>query len=85
MQRERTLTPGQQTTPAPKRKDEGVAITPGKTMSVKIPLPAEGQVGRVDGLIEDLMNAFLGNNPDKCAMQPQVVPLAMHVTSCPHV
>jgi hypothetical protein len=52
-------------------------------MAVDIPIPSQGAVGRVDGFIDDLINVFL-DNPLNCAMQPHVVPLAMHVTSRPH-
>ena len=37
----------------------------------------------MDGFIDDLINVFL-DTPRNCKRQPQVVPLAMHVTSRPH-
>ena len=75
--------PAQPTLPEPKRLPESITIEPGKQMAVAIPIPMEGTVGRVDGFIDDLINVFL-DDPHNCALQPHVVPLAMHVTSRPH-
>ena len=76
--------PAQPTTPDPKREDTQVAIAPGRAMTVEIPLPDEGPIGRLDGFIdEDLINVFLDTR-ENCAVQPHVVPLAMHVTSRSH-
>ena len=54
----------------------------GRKMAVEIPLP-DDDIARVDGFIDDLVNAFLVT-PENCRRQPRIVPLAMHVTSRPH-
>ena len=38
--------------------------------------------GRVEGFIDDLINAFL-DTPVNCLRQPNIAPLAMHLTSRP--
>ena len=50
-------------------------------MAVLVPRPAMG--GKVDGFIDDLIKVFV-DTPKNCARQPDVVPLAMYVTSRPH-
>ena len=78
-----TKSPAQVVAPPPKRLDPAIPFGVGKKMAVEIPLPSENVVARVDGFIDDLVNAFL-DTPENCRRQPHVVPLAMHVTSRPH-
>ena len=55
-------------------------------MAVDIPLSGNSgdRVGRVDGFIDDLLINVFADTQANCRIQPQVVPLAMHVTSRPH-
>lgn len=73
--------PAQPLTPKPKRLPDGVPLARCKTLSVLVP---ETTGGKVDGFIDDLIHVFL-DTPENCERQPHVVPLAMHVTSRPHV
>lgn len=73
--------PAQPVTPEPFRLPAGVPIAVGREMALLVPQPVQG--GKVNGLIDNLINVFL-DTPENCERQPHVVPLAMHVTSRPH-
>jgi hypothetical protein len=73
--------PAQPITPEPRRLSPEIPITHARPMAVVIPPTKSG--GRVDGLINDLMNVFL-DTPENCRRQPNVVPLAMNLASRPH-
>ena len=75
--------PVQPQVPIPKRLPVDVPIAESRRMAVTIPIQSSGPIGRVDGFIDDLINVFL-DTPRNCQIQPQTVPLAMHVTSRPH-
>jgi hypothetical protein len=73
--------PAQPVTPEPLRLPASVPIARARRMAVHIPPTKAG--GRVDGFIDDLINVFL-DTPVNCLRQPNIVPLAMHLTSRPH-
>jgi hypothetical protein len=73
--------PAQPITPEPRRLSPEIPITQARPMAVVIPPTKSGC--RVDGFIDDLINVFL-DTPENCRRQPNVVPLAMHLTSRPH-
>ena len=73
--------PAQPESPEPVRLPENIPVARARRMAVVLPMSKAG--GRVDGFIDDLINVF-ADTPDNCRRQPHVVPLAMHVTSCPH-
>jgi hypothetical protein len=73
--------PAQPLTPVPLRLPASVPIVQARGMALHIPPTKAG--GRVDGFIDDLINVFL-DSPANCARQPNIVPLAMHLTSRPH-
>ena len=73
--------PAQPLTPEPLRLPASVPIVQARRMAVHIPPTKAG--GRVDGFIDDLINVFL-DTPANCLRQPNIVPLAMHLTSRPH-
>ena len=79
---EQLHSPAQPQVPTPIRLSPGIPMAQAKPMSVFIPIP-DGIESRVDGYIDDLINVFL-DTPENCRRQPQVVPLAMHITSRPH-
>ena len=74
--------PAQPTVPDPIRLPPSVPMAEALPMAVSIPIGKKTDA-RVDGFIDDLINVFLDTS-ENCARQPQVVPLAMHVTSRPH-
>ena len=70
--------PAQPETPEPLRLPASIPIVQARRMAVYIPPTKAG--GRVDGFIDDLINVFL-DTPANSLRQPNVVPLAMHLTS----
>jgi hypothetical protein len=73
--------PAQPLTPEPRRLPASIPIARARRMAEHIPPTKAG--GRVDGFIDDLINVFL-DTPTNCRRQPNIVPLAMHLTSRPH-
>ncbi len=73
--------PAQPSTPEPLRLPTSIPIARAKRMADHIPPTRAG--GRVDGFIDDLINVFL-DTPTTCLRQPDIVPLAMHLTSHSH-
>ena len=73
--------PAQPMTPDPLRLPASVPIAQARRMAVHIPPTKAG--GRVDRFIDDLINVFL-DTPANCQRHPNIVPLAMHLTSRPH-
>ena len=73
--------PAQPSTPKPTRLPTSIPIVQARQMAIHIPPTKAG--GRVDGFIDDLINVFL-DTPANCLRQPNIVPLAMHLTSRPH-
>ena len=73
--------PAQPLTPEPLRLPAHIPVAQARQMAVVIPPTKSG--GRVDDFIDDLINVFL-DTPRNCLRQPNVVPLAMHLTSRPH-
>ena len=73
--------PAQPRVPSPIRLSPTIPVAQARPMAVVVPI-SDTATGRVDGYIDDLINVFL-DSPENCRRQPQVVPLAMHITSRP--
>ena len=79
--------PDQPVTPEPKRLDSSIPHVAAREMApareIAVVIPAF-EAGKVDVSMDDLINAF-PDSPENLAWKPHVVPLAMYVTSRPHV
>jgi hypothetical protein len=77
----KTRSPAQPTTPAPIVLPEAITFAPAMPLAVSIPTTV---TARTDSFIDDLIRVFL-DTPLNREREPHTVPLAIHVTSRPHM
>jgi hypothetical protein len=73
--------PAQPVTPAPIKRPQSEPIALTKPMAVIVPTKVTGQT---DSFINDLIRVFL-DTPKNREREPHAVPLAIHITSRPHM
>jgi hypothetical protein len=74
--------PSQPITPTPIELPKNQPISLAKPMAVHIPTNV---TGRTDSFIDGLIRVFLLDTPTNREREPHAVPLAIHVTSRPHL
>ena len=76
-----TFSPAQPIAPKPELLPSKIPVETARKMSVLAPV-TDG--GMVDGFIDDLISVVFLDSPRNRIRHTQAVPLAMHLTSCPH-